>query len=148
MFRQTWKKYLPVITILIKRSSAGDQSLSMNHTDFERAAGGRKVKFTFNNLLLDNGRIDYNSKHSPLAKDLVLALQENEQTRSLMQKKLFEFAMTADFKLIIKNNTPAPEPGTEVSTDEMNDETETEPGEDEESGETPIKGTSKMKDEG
>jgi len=34
MFTQTWKKYLPVILIMLKRSVNGDQSLSMNHTDF------------------------------------------------------------------------------------------------------------------
>jgi hypothetical protein len=126
MFRHTWKKYLPVISILIKRSATGEQSLSMNHTDFERAAGGRKVKFTFTNLLVENGRIDYNSKHSPLAKDLVLALQENEQTRNLLQKKLFEFAMTGDFRLLIKNNTPPAEPLAEETTGEMNGNSEIE----------------------
>ena len=127
MFRQTWKKYLPVVTILMKRSATGEQTLSMNHTDFERAAGGRKVKFTFSNLVIDNGRIDYNSKHSPLAKDLVLALQENEQSLKLLQKKQFEFSMTSEFKLIIKNTTPPAESETETSPEETSDEKEPEP---------------------
>ena len=105
MFIQTWRKYLPVITILMKRSFAEEQILSMNHTDFERAAGGRKIKFSFSSLLLNNGRIDYNSKHAQLAKDLVLVLQEDERTRKLLQGKQFEYIMTAEFKLVIKNNT-------------------------------------------
>jgi hypothetical protein len=42
MFVQTWIKYLPVIKILLKRSVNGDQTLAMNASDFQRAAGGRK----------------------------------------------------------------------------------------------------------
>jgi hypothetical protein len=121
MFRQNWKKYLPVVTILMKRSSTGEQTLNMNHTDFERAAGGRKIKFTFTDLLVDNGRINYNSKHSALAKDLLLSLQENEQTRKLLQNQQFEFSMNKEFQLIIKNNTPAPEPKADENPEETND---------------------------
>ncbi|MEI8060081.1 MAG: hypothetical protein WCG67_07990, partial [Ferruginibacter sp.] len=57
MFNQTWKKYLPVLLILLKRSLIEPQVLNMNHTDFERAAGGRKIKFSFASLQLSNGRI-------------------------------------------------------------------------------------------
>jgi hypothetical protein len=120
MFRQTWKKYLPVITILMKRSATGEQTLSMNHTDFERAAGGKKVKLTFTDLLLNNGRMNIKSKQAPLATDLVLLLQEDPQTNKLLQKQQFEFSMTGQFQLIIKNNTavalPAAEPLPESET--------------------------------
>ena len=47
MFLQTWSKYLPVIKILLKRSINAQQTLDMNSTDFQRASGGKKVKFTF-----------------------------------------------------------------------------------------------------
>jgi hypothetical protein len=113
MFSQTWKKYLPVITILIKRSVNGEQTLSMNHTDFERAAGGRKIKFSFSSLQLNNGRVDNNSKHTPLAKEFAVVLQEDEQVRKLLSKQLFEFSMSNDFQLHIKNNTPAAAPGAD-----------------------------------
>ena len=35
MFLQTWKKYLPVIILLMKRSEKGEQVLDMNYTDFQ-----------------------------------------------------------------------------------------------------------------
>ena len=105
MFTQTWKIYLPVITILLKRSVQGEQTLKMNFTDFERATGGRKIKFSFNNLQLNNGRINNIVKHAHLAKELGVLLQEDEQTRKLLQKKQFEFSMSNDFLLTIKNNT-------------------------------------------
>ena len=118
MFTQTWKKYLPVITILLKRSANGKQELSMNMTDFERAAGGRKIKFSFTNLHLTNGRINNTVQHAHLAKELGVVLQEDEHTRKLLQKQQFEFSMTNSFLLSIKNNTPPAETIDEASAEE------------------------------
>ena len=109
MFSQIWKKYLPVIIILMKRSTSGEQTLNMNHTDFERAAGGRKIKFSFTNLQLNKGRINNLAKHLPLAKDLSLLLQENELSKKLIKEQQFEFSMNNQFQLTIKNNTPVTE---------------------------------------
>jgi hypothetical protein len=109
MFRQTWKIYLPVINILIKKSAAGEQSLSMNHTDFERAAGGRKIKFSFSAIEINNGRIPISSKLTPLASDLVMLLQEDDQSKKLLANRKFEFAMSNDFMLAIRDITVAVE---------------------------------------
>jgi hypothetical protein len=105
MFTQTWKKYLPVIAILIKRSGSGDQTLNMNNTDFERAAGGRKIKYSFNNMHLNDARIDNTFKHTPLAKEFAQLLQENELTKPLLKKQNLEFSMNSDFQLVIRNHT-------------------------------------------
>ena len=105
MFTQTWKKYLAVITILLKRSATGDQSLKMNHTDFERAAGGRKIKYSFTCLRLNKGRVDSSTKPSPLAVELGQVLMENDQTRPMVKSMYLEFSMNNDFQLVIKNNT-------------------------------------------
>lgn len=105
MFTQTWKKYLPVIAILIKRSGSGEQTLNMNNTDFERAAGGRKIKYSFNNMHLNDARIDNTFKHTPLAKEFAQLLQENELTRPLLKKQNLEFSMNSDFQLVIRNHT-------------------------------------------
>ena len=106
MFTQTWKKYLAVIVILMKRSSNGDQSLTMNHTDFERAAGGRKIKYSFNNLFINNGRIDNTVKLSPVAREFAEMLQETEPAKSLLRQQQFAFTMNNDFQLTIKNTSP------------------------------------------
>jgi len=105
MFTQTWKKYLPVIAIMIKRSASGPQILSLNHTDFERAAGGRKVKFTFSNLVLNNGRIQNLNKQNPLAKEFGETMQENAPTKQLLLQQELEFSMSGSFQLTIKNHT-------------------------------------------
>ena len=109
MFNQTWKKYLPVLLILLKRTVNGPQVLNMNHTDFERAAGGRKIKFSFASLQLNNGRIITTPNMTVLARELAVQLQEDAQILKLLKEQLFEFTMTNDFKLTIKNLTAVEE---------------------------------------
>ncbi len=119
MFTQTWKKYLPVIVILLKRSASGVQTLNMNHTDFERAAGGRKIKYSFSRLQLNNGRINSAVKQLPLAKELAVLIQEDELSRNILPGQNFEFSMSNEFLLTIKNNTPSPEAGGETETEKI-----------------------------
>ena len=119
MFFQAWNKYLPIIKILMKRSNTGDQTLDMNKTDFERAAGGRKAKFTFN-VTLHKGRIQNVTSPSPVAKDLATLLQEDEMTRLLVRQIDYQFAMNSSFQLSIKNLTPA----IEIASDNTDAEKE------------------------
>ena len=120
MFSQVWKKYLPVIVILMKRSANGEQSLSMNPSDFQRAAGGRKIKYSFANLHLTNGRINNTVKHQPLAREFAVTLQEDEMIRKILPQKHFEFSMNNSFQLVIKNNTPPADPGTGEAGETVN----------------------------
>lgn len=105
MFLQTWRKYIPVIVLLMKRSGTGVQLLHMNHTDFERAAGGKKIKLGFSELKLVYGRSDFRAKQTTLAGDFITALQENVTARSIVSLNTFEFTMNSSFQLIIKNTT-------------------------------------------
>ena len=128
MFTQTWNKYLPIIKILLKRSVNGPQTLDMNRTDFQRAAGGRKVKFTFSFMLI-KGRLQQITSPTPLAKELIVLLQADEMTRKLIRAQDFEMIMNNSFQLMIKNCTP-PAPEAEqpevVATDsaEVNEKSE------------------------
>ncbi|MBB1286174.1 hypothetical protein HRH25_17450 [Flavisolibacter sp. BT320] len=47
MYTQTWKKYLPVIRILLKKAIIEDQKLQLNMSDFQKAAILRKSGHTF-----------------------------------------------------------------------------------------------------
>ena len=107
MFSQVWNKYLPIIKILMKRAASGDvQTMDMNKTDFERAAGGRKAKFTFN-VNLHKGRIQNVTSPPPVARELATILQEDEMTRVLVRQFDYQFSVNAAFQLTIKNMTPA-----------------------------------------
>src|SRR6266498_1146369 len=110
MFIQTWNKYLPIIKILFKRSVNAEQKLDMNSTDFQRAAAGRKVKYSFS-ITLVKGRIQNVDNPPPLAKDLVAALQEDDVTRTFIRQNELELSMNSNFQLLIKNTTsPVTEP--------------------------------------
>lgn len=113
MFVQTWNKYLPVIRILLKRSVNSEQTLDMNKSDFQRAAGGKKVKFTFS-VLLTKGRMSGVISPSPLAKDLITLLQEDSIANKFLRRNELEFTMNSNFQLQIKNNTPAAEPELQI----------------------------------
>ncbi len=103
MFSQTWKKYLPVISILIKRSAQGEQVLALNNTDFDRAAGGRKIKYSFTHLQLNKGRINTDHKHTPFAKEFSVLLQEDENIQRLIAPLSLEFTLNNQLQLTIKN---------------------------------------------
>ena len=105
MFSQTWKKYLPVIAILIKRSSNGDQTMKLNNTDFERAAAGRKIKFSFTQLQLNKGKINTQIKQAAVGKELAQVLQEDDIVKKLLATQLLEFSLSNDFTFTIKNTT-------------------------------------------
>lgn len=108
MFLQIWKKYLPVIVLLMKRSDKSEQVLSMNATDFQRAAGGKKMKLTFSDLKLENGRSSFQIKQTALANDLTSLLQQDDKSRELIRNQVYEFSMNSDFQLTIRNTTPTP----------------------------------------
>jgi hypothetical protein len=118
MFSQIWKKYLPVIALLIKRSATAVQTLTLNHTDFERAAGGRKIKFSFTHLQLNKGRINTEVKHSPFAKEFSVVLQEDENIQRLLAAVSLEFSLNNQFLLTIRNTAPLPEEVTQTTVTE------------------------------
>jgi|SRR3954468_17825736 hypothetical protein len=128
MFTQTWKKYLAVIHLLLKRSLKEDQTLTMNSTDFHKASGGKKVKYNFS-ITVIRGRIENLEKAPHIGRDLVEVLMMDDKLRAFALKNVIEFSMSSGFLLSIKNVTP-PDPAaeqpsgdeTEVKTEEGDEE--------------------------
>ena len=121
MFTQTWKKYLPVIKLFLKRSIKEEQSLSLNSSDFQKAAGGKKIKYNFS-VTLVRGRIERADNTAPIARQLAEVLFQDEQSYAFLQKQVIEFNMKSGFQLGIKNVTPAPAP--EVEEEEITETNE------------------------
>jgi hypothetical protein len=96
---------MPVIRILLKRSVKGGQVLDMNSSDFQRAAGGRKVKFTFS-FTLYKGRLQNAGPISPLGADLIYVLQNDEIAGPFVKANQLDFSINKNFQLSIKNSTP------------------------------------------
>lgn len=124
MFIQLWNKYLPVIKILLKRSANGEQTLSMNKTDFERAAAGKKLKHTFKVFIRD-GKLENAPKQSQLVKQLHTALLEDDITKQLLKQQEYQFILNTNFQLVIRNCNPTPdkpEPKEEEKIETMSSE--------------------------
>lgn len=120
MFIQTWNKYLPVIKILLKRSLNSEQTLDMNKSDFQRAASGKKVKFTFSVVLI-KGRLTGIVNPPPLARDLATVLQQDDVSYKFLRLNEMEFSMNSSFQLTIratkpveKTETPDHDPAAEL----------------------------------
>jgi hypothetical protein len=128
MFSQTWKKYVPVIRLFLKKSATGEQKIQLNKTDFERALGGRKLKLGFSRLEINKGRMNNMLPNTVLAKDLAEALLDDTMVTSMLRTRNISFSFTGDMELIIRDETPVAEPETEeqVPEEETAAESETE----------------------
>ena len=100
MYTIVWKKYLPVIKILMKKAAAGDQQLSLNKTDFEKDKVARKtnVRFSFKmvNAIAQNA-----SAVPPLGRELTSVLQEDATVIGILQQKEYTFSMNSRYELVI-----------------------------------------------
>lgn len=119
MFSQTWKKYLPLISLFVKKSVTGPQKIQLNQTDFERALGGRKLKLSFSRMEINRGRINNLIKNSALAKELADVLLEDNAMKAILRTRNICFAFTGGNELIITDETPA---ATETIEQKENEE--------------------------
>lgn len=101
MYTQIWNKYLPIIRILLKRSTTGDQSLNLNATDFERAGATRKSGYKFH-INFINGRVDNIISASPLARELADVLLADAVVKELFSRNDYYVTMSAKFQLGIR----------------------------------------------
>jgi hypothetical protein len=100
MYTQVWTKFLPVIRIMLKRAVASPQLLKLNRTDFDKAGGGKKVGFRFT-VELTNSKVQ-NKVSSPIAKDLISILQQDEATTAILSGKSYELDLNPKCELSIR----------------------------------------------
>jgi hypothetical protein len=117
MYIQTWKKYLPVIRILLKRSASAEQVFSVDRLDFEKVSSLRKPVCSFS-IKLTNGRM---SPFNPnvTGKDLFTVLMEDDLSRALIRSNEYHISMSNKYELQIKNANPA---GEEIAKETQNDQ--------------------------
>jgi hypothetical protein len=108
MYVHVWNKYLPIIKILMKKSSAGNQTLDLNRIDFERAGSGRKAGYKFT-IDFVQGRVSNIISGSPLASDLATVLLNDPASRAILANAEISISLNTKFQLAIINKQPAPE---------------------------------------
>ncbi|WP_295655573.1 hypothetical protein [uncultured Mucilaginibacter sp.] len=97
----TWKKYIPVIRLHLKKSLNEDQSFKLNITDFESAGDRGKSGYSFN-IAMENGRVTNNISGSAVARDLYEALKGDEAIKTMLQDKQVKISVGKTFILTIK----------------------------------------------
>ncbi|HUZ59749.1 MAG TPA: hypothetical protein VMU83_13320 [Hanamia sp.] len=102
MYNHIWKKYLPIIRILMKKSISEQQVLDLNRIDFERAGTGRKAGYKFKIEFID-GKVGNVISGSMLAMHLAQVVMEDEVARQIITENNFEVSLNTKFQLTIKN---------------------------------------------
>ncbi|MBK6826195.1 MAG: hypothetical protein IPG86_04710 [Chitinophagaceae bacterium] len=108
MYNHTWKKYLPVIRLLLKKSNQEDQRMTLNRTDFERTSKLRKPVCSFD-VEIVKGRLDRVNTDVQV-KSLMSVLTEDSATMGILRQGHYAINLNSDFQLSIRNTTPAATP--------------------------------------
>ena len=104
MYNHIWKKYLPIIRILMKKSGSGDQVLDLNRVDFERAGTGRKAGYKFT-IEFTDGKVGNVISGSALAMHLESVLLEDDGAKQIISESNYEITLNTKFQLSIKNTS-------------------------------------------
>lgn len=101
MYTFTWKKYLPVIRLHLKKAAGDDQVISLNRTDFEKGTKLRKPAVSFA-VEIKKGR--FATLNPPVAaKDLFEVITQDAGTMAILLKNHYAISMNSDFQLSIKD---------------------------------------------
>ena len=99
----TWKRYIPVIRLNLKKSLTEEQQFKLNITDFESAGDRGKSGYTFN-ITMENGKVTNNISGSAVARDLYEALKADDAIKALLQDKAVKISVGKSFMLTIKTS--------------------------------------------
>ena len=104
MYHHIWKKYLPIIRILMKKSAGGEQVLDLNKVDFEKAGPARKAGYKFS-VHFNDVKVSNVISGSSLATHLAAVILEDEGTQAILSENNFAITFNTKFQLIIKNTS-------------------------------------------
>ena len=102
MYNHIWKKYLPIIKILMKKSNTEDQVLSLNRIDFERAGSGRKAGYKFL-IEFTDGKVGNVISGSQLASDLAQVVLDDDAAKQILSENNYEVSLNTKFQLSVKH---------------------------------------------
>ncbi|MDP4283145.1 MAG: hypothetical protein Q8891_01885 [Bacteroidota bacterium] len=102
MYSHIWKKYLPIVRILMKKSNTEEQVLALNRVDFERAGTGRKAGYKFI-IEFTDGKVGNVISGSDLAMHLAQVILEDQGAKEILSDNNYEVSLNTKFQLTIKN---------------------------------------------
>ena len=104
MYNHIWKKYLPIIRILMKKAASENQVLALNRVDFERAGTGRKAGYKFT-IEFTDGKVGNVISGSELAMHLASVIMEDDGAKQILSENNYEVSLNTKFQLSIKHVT-------------------------------------------
>ena len=103
MYVHVWNKYLPIIKILMKKSTVtGTQTFDMNRIDFEKAGSGRKAGYKFS-IEFRRGKVANVISSSQLATDLASVLTSDPAMKLILSTMDVTVTLNPKFQLILVN---------------------------------------------
>jgi|ERR1700748_2457421 hypothetical protein len=105
-FLALWTKYLPIIRILLKKSVAEDQQLSLGKMELQSIDNRKNVNFSFS-LNISNGKVENRIGVAPIGKDLFDVLNKDPIVTSFLSDKNVSFQMTRASIMTLKSSQAA-----------------------------------------
>lgn len=102
-YLQLWKKYMPVIRLLLKKS--GDQKLQLYRHEFETTGVRNKSGYSFN-IEMVNGKVMNKISGTAVAKDLVQSMNENPDLNAWLKSQNIKISMGRSFELNLQKIAP------------------------------------------
>ncbi|RYY60789.1 MAG: hypothetical protein EOO05_08685 [Chitinophagaceae bacterium] len=127
MYTYTWRKYLPLIRLLLKKSATATQTVALNQTDFLKFSKSRKPALTFT---IDIREGKYSVLKLPsIAAELLEILMEDPASRTFIRAGQYNLTLAKNYQLVITNlaaveNTPAADEAASEETPAPPAETE------------------------
>ncbi len=101
MYTQLWKKYLPVIRLLLKKTVDADQKLQIYKHEFERTGARNKLGFVFS-LELVNGKPVNKTNTTAVSNDLYNVLISNEAVLEWLKDQSIKISVGRSCELVMR----------------------------------------------
>jgi hypothetical protein len=107
VYVQLWKKYLPVIRLLLKKTDkGGEQKLQLYKHEFEKTGAKNKLGYIFS-MELVNGKPATKIDQKAVAFDLLTVMNENEEIVQWLKEKHVSINTTRSCELIFQQKEKA-----------------------------------------
>ena len=100
VYTQLWKKYLPVIRLLLKKTADGDQKLQIYKHEFVSTGAKNKLGYIFN-LEIVNGKAINKSAVLASSFDMLNVLNDNNLTAEWLKGKTVKISVNKACELTL-----------------------------------------------
>ena len=96
-----WKKYLPVISILLRKTEAGTQKLQFYKYEFDKTGARNKTGYSFSARIVQ-GKFSGKEAMKTSAADLLKVMNEDDTISSWLKDKELLISMSKSYELTIE----------------------------------------------